>query len=290
VLTRLAALTVTCVVAAGAAAEVVTLSAVRDNTVYEINTSEEQYSNALGPFLYCGKNAGNQARRALIQFDLSSIPAGSVIESVNVRVVFERGGPSSSGRNITLHRVTSAWGEGTSNAGLPGGTGALATPGDASWDFRIFPNQAWTTPGGDFVATPSATIVSGLGLKTWLSTPELVADVQGWVNDPSSNHGWVIIGAEGTPGSAMRMFSREGGAAPEITVTYSPGRPPCGTADFDGDGDVGTDADIEACFACLGGHCCDTCFELGADFDADGDVGTDADIESFFRVLAGGDC
>ena len=64
----------------------------------------------------------------------------------------------------------------------------------------------------------------------------------------------------------------------------------CGTADFDGDGDLGTDADIEAFFACLGGNCCAACFSGGADFNADGDVGTDADIEAFFRVLAGGSC
>jgi hypothetical protein len=69
-----------------------------------------------------------------------------------------------------------------------------------------------------------------------------------------------------------------------------PTGPTCGTADFDGDGDVGTDADIEAFFACLAGNCCDTCFAGGADFDGDGDTGTDADIEAFFRVLAGGNC
>ncbi len=66
--------------------------------------------------------------------------------------------------------------------------------------------------------------------------------------------------------------------------------PTCGTADFDGDGDTGTDADIEAFFACLGGNCCATCFPGGSDFDGDGDSGTDADIEAFFRVLAGGNC
>ncbi len=66
--------------------------------------------------------------------------------------------------------------------------------------------------------------------------------------------------------------------------------PVCGTADFDGDGDTGTDADIEAFFACLAGSCCGTCWHLGADFNADGDVGTDADIEAFFRVLAGNNC
>ncbi len=73
------------------------------------------------------------------------------------------------------------------------------------------------------------------------------------------------------------------------TFTVSGGST-CGTADFDGDGDTGTDADIEAFFACLGGNCCATCFPGGADFDGDGDTGTDADIEAFFRVLAGGNC
>jgi hypothetical protein len=64
--------------------------------------------------------------------------------------------------------------------------------------------------------------------------------------------------------------------------------PPCGTADFDSDGDAATDADIEAFFACLGGACCPSCW--GADFNSDGDSATDADIESFFRVLAGSAC
>jgi len=63
---------------------------------------------------------------------------------------------------------------------------------------------------------------------------------------------------------------------------------PCGSADFDGDGDTGTDLDIEAFFACMGGNCCATCFS--ADFDGDGDTGTDLDIEAFFRVLGGGTC
>jgi len=59
-------------------------------------------------------------------------------------------------------------------------------------------------------------------------------------------------------------------------------------ADFDGDGDHGTDLDIEAFFACLGGNCCPTC--ASADYDDDGDTGTDLDIEAFFRVLGGGPC
>jgi|GEM_PF-4786338 len=58
--------------------------------------------------------------------------------------------------------------------------------------------------------------------------------------------------------------------------------------DFNGDGDFGTDQDIEAFFSCLAGQCCANC--LSADFNGDSDFGTDQDIESFFRVLAGGSC
>jgi hypothetical protein len=63
----------------------------------------------------------------------------------------------------------------------------------------------------------------------------------------------------------------------------------CCLNDYNGDGDLGTDADIEAFFACLGGNCCPTC-PPDADFNCDGDIGTDGDIEAFFRILGGGDC
>jgi hypothetical protein len=59
-------------------------------------------------------------------------------------------------------------------------------------------------------------------------------------------------------------------------------------ADFNGDGDVGTDADISAFFACLSGSCCSTC--ASADFNCDGNIGTDADIAWFFAVLSGAEC
>ena len=64
--------------------------------------------------------------------------------------------------------------------------------------------------------------------------------------------------------------------------------PPTCSADFNRDGDIGTDADIQAFFECLGGDCCGSC--QSADFDRDGDTGTDRDIEAFLRVLGGGPC
>jgi|GEM_PF-5690706 len=64
----------------------------------------------------------------------------------------------------------------------------------------------------------------------------------------------------------------------------------CGSSDYNGDGDFGTDQDIEAFFACLGGQCCQNCWSGGSDFNGDGDSGTDQDIEAFFRVLSGSGC
>jgi hypothetical protein len=80
-----------------------------------------------------------------------------------------------------------------------------------------------------------------------------------------------------------------GGLLPEFLPTMNACLPPCCNVDYDNDGNVGTDFDIEAFFACLAGNCCATC-PPNSDFNCDGDMGTDADIDAFFRVLAGGPC
>jgi hypothetical protein len=89
----------------------------------------------------------------------------------------------------------------------------------------------------------------------------------------------VMISAHSLPGDTVYAMIID-----DVSMTLQP----CGSADFNGDGDSGTDADIEAFFTCVAGSCCAACGS--ADFDGDGDVGTDADIEAFFRVLAGGSC
>jgi hypothetical protein len=102
------------------------------------------------------------------------------------------------------------------------------------------------------------------------------------ISVPNINIGAPAIGAGGTLVVA--------GVGGNVFALRSTPINPCGTSDFDGDGDFGTDADIEAFFACLAGNCCASCYPGGSDFNGDGDFGTDADIESFFRVLAGGNC
>lgn len=100
---------------------------------------------------------------------------------------------------------------------------------------------------------------------------------------PNGYHGLVCGGVAGTPavdGFTYNFFIDEG----------DPDLAPCCHADFNCDGDVATDADIEAFFACLAGNCPAAPCHNNSDFNCDGDPGTDADIEAFFRVIAGGYC
>jgi MYXO-CTERM domain-containing protein len=53
----------------------------------------------------------------------------------------------------------------------------------------------------------------------------MTADVQGWVDNPASNHGWILIGNESGPFTAKRFESRENGILalrPKVTVHYTP--------------------------------------------------------------------
>jgi hypothetical protein len=105
--------------------------------------------------------------------------------------------------------------------------------------------------------------------------------------------GQLTVGAASFDQVYLRASYNGQFSAPRLMIddlTITPAGPACGTSDFNGDGDYGTDQDIEAFFACLAGNCCATCWSGGADFNGDGDVGTDQDIEAFFRVLAGGSC
>ena len=100
---------------------------------------------------------------------------------------------------------------------------------------------------------------------------------------------WFVSNAPPQTNGTVTLGVFKPHTTPSVTVSgvAVPG-PVCGTADFDRDGDLGTDADISAFYRCIAGDCCASC--QTADFNDDGDIATDADIEAFFRVVAGGPC
>jgi hypothetical protein len=191
-------------------AETVTVEASRDNTLFETRTGN--LSNGTGPHLYVGCPLRFEAiRRGLLAFDLSAaIPVNAVVSSARLRLRLTResdGNPAA--QNVRLHRVLADWGEGNSNAGSPGGNGAPAQSGDATWLHTFFDQSFWHDAGGDFVASASAAAsVGGEDVVTWGPSVAMTADVQSWVREAASNFGWILVGNENDLGSAKRFESR----------------------------------------------------------------------------------
>jgi hypothetical protein len=204
-----------------ALAVTVNLTPSKDNTLYEdVNGNQ---SNGAGSHVFVGRTAIGELRRTAIAFDIAgNIPADATINSVTLTMTMSRTivGPEVA----TLHVALADWGESTSDAPGQEGIGALPAPGDATWIHRFFDGSFWATPGGDFAATPSASqTIDQNGPYTWGSTAEMVADVQGWLDDPGSNFGWIILGEEGTTlPTAKRFDSRESAATtPFLTVDFT---------------------------------------------------------------------
>jgi len=202
-------------------ADEINLTASKDNTIY----SEGDLSNGLGQYLFSGTTANGDFRRALIKFDIAaSIPSGATIDSVQLSLNVSKI-PDSSSQTFRLFRLTTEWGEGSSNAPGQEGAGTDANTDDATWSHTFFPFEFWITGGGDFEPDVSATaLIGGLGMAVWPSTGALVADVQKWIEQPENNFGWILVGDESIGGSAKRFDSRENSTAtlrPRLQILFT---------------------------------------------------------------------
>lgn len=211
---------------ASAWADVATLFAAKDNTLFEDTAGG--LSDGKGIFFYAGKTGSSdnfKIRRGLIAFDLSSIPANATVTAVTLTLTKSNSNGASS---MTLRKVLRDWGEGASNSGNPGGSGAAAQTGDATWIYNFFNTSTWSAAGGDISGTNSATAPTTATnpAAVSLSAAGMVADVQAWVGNAASNFGWAVLGDEATNGSALRFNSRENTTSPpQLTVTYQAGSP-----------------------------------------------------------------
>jgi hypothetical protein len=217
-----------------ASGETITLTPERDASLYE---SSGTRSNGAGGVIFTGTNSSGSPRRGLLWFDVAGgIPSGATIDSVQLTLTVAgvAGGGADPFPYVTgIHPVSRNWGEGTLGAGsnTAGSGQGFPTPSDgtsATWTHAFLADQPWTAIGGDFVATPSATasVAGTVGSSfTWGSTAPMVADVQGWLNNPATNFGWMVRGDEADVASFRSFHSREATNAalrPTLTVTFTP--------------------------------------------------------------------
>jgi hypothetical protein len=205
-----------------AIADIININPIKDNTLYEFVPADGDRSNALGLHFFTGETAMGELRRGVLAFDIAgNIPAGSAILGVTLSLNMSMT-PSVTPRTTELHKLLADWGEGTSQASGEEGMGAPATTNDATWRHRFFDTIFWTTEGGDFSATVSASqSVGAVGMYTW-SSSQMVADVQSWLNNPAANFGWLVLGDESEGATAKRFDTRESASPPVLTIIYRP--------------------------------------------------------------------
>ena len=138
------------------------------------------------PMLEVGNDSQGQDVRALLRFDLSSVPPDRLIQKATLWIwYFGTRGPSLfDAKRLALYQVNRAWSEGQERTGdeVNGDTGGVASPGEVTWTAARKDVDAWAVAGCDGVpsdrdGTPAATmIVPG----SWI---EQGGDVQAFMLD-----------------------------------------------------------------------------------------------------------
>jgi hypothetical protein len=148
--------------------------------------------------------------RSPIQFDLGRVPHGAQIRSATLELYRFSGTQDAAGL-VNLHAINRSWVEGDNN----GGTG----PG-VTWDLRDL-SVPWNTAGGDYDATPSASIPIDASADTWYSA-DVTSLVQQWVNGSRDNHGMMLVAGDNNVRAEFRS-SDEANAAlrPKLTLRYA---------------------------------------------------------------------
>lgn len=175
--------------------------------------------NGGAPVVFVGQTNNGGIRRALLKFDVSSIPEEAEIFSAELTMHVTMHAPTVSTDSVSIHRVLKNWKEDTSLTASKG-QGEPASK-SATWRFRT--NKKWKKAGGDFMKTASDTQSiegSDQNTVTWKSD-KLVNDVKFWINTPNKNFG-LLLKSSGGPGSARQYGSSQGSATqrPALIVEY----------------------------------------------------------------------
>ena len=174
-----------------------------DNTIFQ----DLALSNGVGEYIFTGKSNAGVVRRALVQFDLADVPAGVTVDSAFLILTPVKVKPDSA--IVAVHRVLTEWGEGSSRAEEGDGKGAPATAGDATWTHAKHPANPWVKSGGDYVIESSAVDTVRAGTEVAFRSDKLTLDVNFWLQNPSNNYGWILIGNEVNNATSAKFGSRD---------------------------------------------------------------------------------
>ena len=191
---------------------------------------------------------------ALLRFDMSQLPARSIIDGAELELTWDPHEPGRPPRPLSIHPVTEPWDE------------------TASWLERS-PGQSWSVPGCDgepCAAAPLARLATD-GSASSRAAPLGLA-VADWL-DPAANHG-LALRSEGNP-TAVRAAEGADGAArllvrfhlPDDDLAETPDGPVCGNGlvEADEECDDGDLDDDDICTSCRVARCGDGLVRAGVE-------------------------
>lgn len=136
--------------------------------------------------------------RALVQFDLSSIPAGSTINSADLELYATAKDTSADNVTENIQRITASWTEG---------------------------GATWNNMNANFDAAVSGTFSPGTTTGVFKTSTSLVSLVQAWVNGTYSNYGMMIKDpTESTANTAWTYATKENATTanrPILRINYT---------------------------------------------------------------------
>lgn len=203
-----------------------------------INNASPDNNNGRNGSIYTGRNDQGGIMRGLIRFDLpQTLQARATVSNVTLtmttRGLGSNGTAPPAPATASLQAVTTSWTEGN---GI-GNDAPTFTVGDPCGTTGATWNQPNCTGGASWAGGAVATTVSGqasvpAAISTavvWDSATAgnagMVADVQGWLDDPTANQGWRIVSStEAVTSAAQRFYSAEGSdlpVTPRLAVTYA---------------------------------------------------------------------
>ena len=191
-----------------------------------INSLSPDNNNGATLSLFTGREGRGGMMRGLIRFDLPAALAGRVAVTnslMSLTTQADNRNQPPAAATLAVHPLSVGWSEGN-GAGNSVGTfvvGQTCTGTGATWNRPQCTTGTWPAP-----ATPSAsaTVPAITGAVVTWSSAAMNADVQQWIDTPSSYNGWLITSSTeaGSNAQIQRFASSEAATGfPSLAITYS---------------------------------------------------------------------
>ena len=141
--------------------------------------------------------SGDGAQKALLRFDVSSIPITDTIDAATLRV-YQTDRSNANGLTLASHRVLAPWTDSQANR----------TQRQTGVNWQV----AGMGAGSDYAATADGTVELTSADKGWIDV-DVTDMAQAWVANPMDNQGMVLL-AQDASGSVTYSFCSELGWTP----------------------------------------------------------------------------